>query len=129
MPVDTVNEIVPQLIRRGYVTKADLGVKYAEDAIARRCGINSGVLIAEVTPNSPAHKAGLRTARVDRRYVWRLVQYDIIQAVDGEPVPNNDALYRILEDKKVGDKVKLKLVRNGEEKPEDVVVTLSEVRG
>lgn len=125
VPIDTVNAVVPQLIRHGFYTKPGLGITPAPDHIARRFGLKQGVLIAEIPEHSAAARAGLRAARLDDRY--RLVRYDIITAIDGEPVPNNDALIRILEDKKVGDRVTLTLNRNGQR--EEVQVTLQEIRG
>jgi S1-C subfamily serine protease len=125
VPIDTVNDVVPQLIKKGDYTKPGFAFTPAPDHIARRFGIDQGVLIAEVPEGGAAARAGFRAAKLDRRY--RLVRYDVIMAVDGEPVPNNDALFRLLEERKVGQKVVVTLNRNGEK--EEVPVTLQEIRG
>src|SRR5262245_66539537 len=64
VPVDTVNRIVPQLIRQGEITRPGLGVRIGDDRMSRRLGL-SGVLIIEVEKGSAADKMGLRGLRED----------------------------------------------------------------
>ncbi len=59
VPVDTVNRVVPQLIRHGRIIRPGLGVRIADDATARRFGLQ-GVLIIQVEKGSAAETAGLR---------------------------------------------------------------------
>lgn len=125
IPVDTVNEIVPQLMRDGFVTKPGLGIVPANDSIARRFGFEAGVLVAEVPEDSSAAKAGLKSAVLDRRY--RLVHYDVILAIDGKATPDTDSLFRVLEDRRPGERVKVTVNRNGAK--ENVELTLQEIRG
>ncbi len=58
IPVDEINEIVPQLIRHGKVVRPRLGVQLADNQLAEQLGIEEGVLIVKVTPQSPAARAG-----------------------------------------------------------------------
>src|SRR6185436_6079626 len=58
VPVDTVNAIVPQLLRHGKVLRPGLGISIANDYQAQRIGID-GVIIYQVSPNGAAATAGL----------------------------------------------------------------------
>ena len=67
-----------------------------------------GVTIREVSPRSPAAKAGLKVA-------------DVIIAVDGEPINDPFDLTYLVRQKKAGDKAILKFLRDGQ--PSEVEVT------
>jgi S1-C subfamily serine protease len=112
VPVDVVNRMVPQLIRYGKVEKPVLGVTIADDHVVRRFGAE-GVLIAAVMPGGAADKAGLRPTRRDVR--GRIVLGDVIVAIDNEKVGESKDLFRILDSRKIGDTVRLRVRRsNGE---------------
>lgn len=110
IPVDTVNRIVPELIRYGKVTRPGIGVQIAEDQIAERLGVN-GVLVVEVVPGSGAAKAGLRPTR--REVSGRVRLGDVITAIDGKKVLSPNELFLTLENYKVGDAVNVSLLRDG----------------
>ncbi|OAI53602.1 hypothetical protein AYO44_04160 [Planctomycetaceae bacterium SCGC AG-212-F19] len=113
IPVDTVNEVVPELIRRGKVERPGLGVRIASPALARRVGVKTGVLIMETVPGSPAAHAGLQGTGLDGdRRVQRLG--DVIIAVDGKPVATADDLFEKLSGHKIGDTVALTVMRDGQ---------------
>ncbi len=59
IPVDTVNRVVPELIRTGRQARPALGIVTLREKDTRALGHEKGVMIAEVRPNSPAAKAGL----------------------------------------------------------------------
>jgi S1-C subfamily serine protease len=118
VPVDTVNGIVPQLIAHGRVVRPGLGIVPANDALAERLGLE-GVLVLEVTEDSGAAAAGIRPTRRDG--FGRLLLGDVIVAIDGQPVRNNDDLTSLLERRKVGDRVTVGLQR-GRERAEVSVV-------
>lgn len=120
IPVDTVNEVVPALIRNERVSRPALGVALASDQLARQLKVRTGLLILDVTPGGPAEQAGLRPTRRDEDGDIRLG--DVIQAVDGQPVATRDELIHALMKKKVGDAVELTVLRQGEKV--DVDVTL-----
>jgi S1-C subfamily serine protease len=63
IPVDAVQFIVDTLIRDGQVIRPMLGISLLGSKQARTLGINSGVLVLEVPPDSPADKAGLKGTR------------------------------------------------------------------
>jgi S1-C subfamily serine protease len=110
IPVDTVNRIVPELIRSGKVTRPGLGIQIAEEQIAQRLGV-TGILIVDVARGSAAAKAGIQPTRRDAE--GRLRLGDIITAVDGKKVESANDLYLLLEKYKIGDAVNVSLLRNG----------------
>ncbi|HEX9263366.1 MAG TPA: trypsin-like peptidase domain-containing protein [Candidatus Binatia bacterium] len=110
IPVDTVNRIVPELIRSGKVTRPGLGIQIAEEQIAQRLGV-TGILIVDVTRGGAAAKAGIQPTRRDAE--GRLRLGDIITAVDGKKVESANDLYLLLEKYKIGDAVTVSLLRNG----------------
>jgi S1-C subfamily serine protease len=122
IPVDTVNRVVPQLIRTGKVSRPGLGVMVAPDQIVKQLRVK-GALIMEVQPDSPAAKAGLRPTRRDESR--RIQLGDIIVGIDDKPVQSRKDLTDVLDKHKVGDTVKLKVLRDGQE--EEVPVTLEEL--
>jgi S1-C subfamily serine protease len=111
VPVDTVNGIVPQLIAHGRVVRPGLGIVPANDALAERLGVE-GVLVVEVSEDGGAAAAGIRATRRDA--FGRLVLGDVIVSIDGQPVRSNDDLVGLLEQRKVGDRVKVELLRGRE---------------
>lgn len=110
IPVDTVNRIVPELIRSGKVTRPGMGIQIAEDQIAERLGV-TGVLVVEVTQGSAAAKAGLRPTR--REASGRVRLGDVITAVDGKKVESSNELFLLLEKYKIGDSINVSLLREG----------------
>lgn len=123
IPVDTVKEIVPQLIKYGKVIRPALGMTFLEDFYAVRLGLLDGVMIKLVDPKGPAAKADLQGIT---RNIWG--QYsdgDIIVAIDEASIKNNDDLFSIIEKHKIGDKVKIKYLRNNKEMI--AIVTLAQM--
>jgi S1-C subfamily serine protease len=110
IPVDTVNRIVPELIRYGKVIRPGIGVQIAEEQIARQLGVK-GVLVVDVIAGSGAAKAGIRPTR--REPSGRVRLGDVIVAIDGKNVGSPNELYLALEKYKVGDVVTLSLLRDG----------------
>ena len=108
VPVDTVNRVVPDLIRHGRVIRPGLGIEPLSDRITRILGLE-GVLIRRVLKDSPAAKAGLRATVADRG--GRPVLGDLIVAIDGKPVRNVDELLRVLDKHKIDDTVVVKTRR------------------
>lgn len=110
VPVDTVNRVVPQLIRHGRVTRPGLGVHVADRRTARRFGAR-GVLIIRVQKGSAAEAAGLRGTR--RGEGGRLLLGDVIVGVGGKPVASLDELSDALDEHKVGEVVEVRFMRDG----------------
>ena len=115
IPVDTVNRVVPQLIRTGKVERPSLGVTFFGDRISQQItnqlGVE-GVVILAVPPNSDAEKAGLRgTQRTSR---GQITPGDIIQKLNDRPVRSSQDIYLALEKLHPGDTVTLTIWRDGQ---------------
>ena len=113
IPVDTVNRLVPELIRSGKITRPGLGVQLDEqinEQVSQRLGVK-GVLVVDVVRGGAAAKAGIQPTRRDAE--GRLRLGDIITAVDGKKVETPNDLFLMLEKYKVGDAVNLTLLRDG----------------
>ncbi len=122
VPVNTVRNVIPQLIKHGRVIRPGLGIEMLPGNVLRRYGIR-GVAVARVYPGSNADKAGLRGLQRD---MWGTVTLgDIIIAIQGEPVANSDELAYQLEKHNIGDIVALTILRGGKET--GVEVTLQRV--
>src|SRR5207247_10503821 len=110
VPVDTVNRIVPELIRYGKITRPGIGVQAAEDQIAQQIGVK-GVLVVYVVAGSAAAKAGIRPTK--REASGRVSLGDVMVAVDGVKVGSPNDLFLALEKYKIGDTVNFSLLRDG----------------
>lgn len=120
IPVDQINQIVPQLIQHGRIVRPQLGIQVAEAQLAQQLGINDGVLILKVMPGSKAAQAGLRGTRRDES--GQLHLGDVIVSLDGKPISQVQDLNAALDTHKSGDKVTLTIIRD--EQRQDVQVTL-----
>ena len=109
VPVDTVNRIVPQLVRYGKAARAGLGAMIVPPHIQRRLGIR-GAIVVTVQEGGPADRAGIRPMTNDRVNT-RLG--DVILAVDGEAVRSKPDLDHRLGEHDAGDTVKLTILRDG----------------
>ncbi|HWN80867.1 MAG TPA: trypsin-like peptidase domain-containing protein, partial [Candidatus Udaeobacter sp.] len=109
IPVDTVNWVVPDLIAHGKLVRPALGVQVASNPVAQSLGVE-GVLVLEVIQGSGAEEAGIHPTR--RANSGRVMLGDVIVAVDGEPVQTSGDLALVLEKRKVGDKVKVTVIRD-----------------
>jgi S1-C subfamily serine protease len=122
VPVDTVNRIVPELIKYGKLIRPGLGVSLVPDAMAKRWGIK-GLIIGKVSRGSGAERAGLKGAR--ETAAGRVELGDIITAVDGKPIETLDELMDVMERHKVNDQVAVDILRGSHH--ERVSVTLQAI--
>jgi len=113
MPSNTVVSVYNQLIGPEHkVLRGSIGVQFnavPNPAVARVYGVSSGVTIADVTPNGPAEKAGLKTG-------------DTIVSVNGHPVKNGDELVADISALKPGTTAKIGYMRNGKESNAEVTI-------
>ena len=103
IPSNMVKFVVTSLINHGKVVRGYLGVMIStiDSGKAKLYGIDYGVLVNKVEPNSAAAKAGIKPG-------------DIIVAVDGEKVTNAGELRNKIAFKGAGAKVTLRIYRNGQ---------------
>jgi S1-C subfamily serine protease len=119
VPVDTVERTVPQLIKHGKVVRPGLGIQF-DPSVQARAGV-TGVLVLGVMPDSPAARAGIQPTRRNPRS-GDIVLGDIIVAIDGRKVENQNDLFKALDDKGVGDTVKVTVKRGDESKELSVIL-------
>ncbi|WP_420844629.1 S1C family serine protease [Legionella cardiaca] len=111
VPADDIARIVPQIIKNGRVMLSGIGIQVVEPHIARRLGIEKGLLVADVLPHTPAAQAKLHGTVRDS---WGRIHIgDVITAINGHPVKNYDNFYNILVDIKVGETINLSVLRQG----------------
>jgi S1-C subfamily serine protease len=132
IPVNTAKKLLPELIARGRASHPWLGISGMEITpdLARVLTLpaKEGVMIARVTPGSPAERAGLRGGqrRVRVRNAIFAVGGDIILALDGQKVTTVEDLTGFLDEKKkAGDDIRLEILRDG--KPVTVTARLAEL--
>jgi len=111
IPVNTVKEVVPQLISYGRILRPIIGVELASDSWIRRYRIE-GLPVVQVYPGLPAHKAGITGAYRGSR--GEIVLGDIITGIDGKPIRGNDDYLDMLEKKQPGDTIRI-TTRRGEQ--------------
>jgi S1-C subfamily serine protease len=117
IPINTVKDVVGQLIEHGAVEHAFLGIegKTLTPSIARlfHLPVSSGVIVATVRKGSGADGAGLKAADKEVTVVgesWP-AGGDVIVKVDGEPVPTVERLVDVIASKRPGDKIEIEVVR------------------
>jgi S1-C subfamily serine protease len=123
IPVDTVNEVIPELIRHGRIARPGLGIKLVDSQVARQLGIRQGSLILDVFPKGAAAQAGLRPTR--RNENGQIDLGDIIVAIDGQAIKDGRDLTQQMGQHKVGDQIKVTVLRDGERV--EIPVTLQEI--
>jgi S1-C subfamily serine protease len=121
VPVDTVNRIVPQIIRFGKPIRPGIGVRIAD---GKRVG-RDGVLVVSVERGGTAARAGLRGTRVTRRGRLRELG-DLIVALDGNKITSTDDLLKLIDDYEVGTEVRLSVIRGKVRR--EVLLTLEELK-
>jgi S1-C subfamily serine protease len=94
-------------------------------AQAMDLGNREGVLVVEVSPNSPAEKAGLKGSErpVDLGGEQMMIGGDVITAVDGKAITAVEELVAAVRAKQAGDTLELTIIRDGQE--QTVTATLA----
>jgi len=109
VPVDTINRIVPQLLKDGKITRPGLGINPLSDQIAAQHHID-GVVVLQVSPGGAADRAGI----VGARSVGGGTQLgDVIVNIDGADIHRLTDLFKALDAHKVGDQLDVTVDNNG----------------
>jgi len=104
IPINMAKQILNDLIKQGKVVRPWLGIS-VQDLTPEmmehfKVKEKEGVLIGQVYPATGAEKAGLASG-------------DIIKSVDDKAIKNVNELVKEIQKKKVGQKVKLNIIRDG----------------
>jgi S1-C subfamily serine protease len=122
VPINTVKDVVSQLLEHGKVEHAYIGIELAtittELASNVRLPVDHGVLIQRVRPGSPAAQAGLRggTTQVVVDGESYLVGGDVITRADGQPIESAEELRSLVTSKQPGEEIALEVHRQNETK-------------
>ena len=118
IPTKLARDVMDSLIKDGKVTRGYLGVLIQDvtPALAKEFKLknNSGALIGDVTPKSPAEKAGLKEG-------------DVILEFDGKKVTDSRHLKLEVARTRPGETVPLKILRDGASK--NLQITVKELPG
>lgn len=111
IPAGVVVNVADELLDEGHVEHAFLGIalRALTPQLAEQYGIDTeaGVLVIDVVPGGPADEAGVRAG-------------DVITGINGETVAEPGDLAAELRASEPGDRVELRLLRNGEEETFEV---------
>jgi serine protease Do len=108
LPSNTAKNVIQQLREHGHVTRGWLGVaiQTITPTIAKSLGMDpdqpAGALVASVTPNSPAAKAGIKPG-------------DVILSAEGQPIKTVHDLPRLVANTSIGKKIDLQVRRGGKD--------------
>jgi serine protease Do len=108
VPSNTGKSVIAQLKEKGHVTRGWLGVAIQgiTPSMAKSLGLNpddpTGAIVASVTPNSPAAKAGLKPG-------------DVILSASGHPIKTVHDLPRLVAAMPPGQKIDMTIRRSGKE--------------
>ncbi len=112
IPINDAKPIIEQLRASGSIPRPMLGVgirSIITAAEAQMYNIPEGVLLADVTENGPAAKAGIRAQ-------------DILTELDGKKATSMAALREIMSSHKIGDTIKVTYWREGKTTTVDVTL-------
>jgi len=122
MPINRAKSMLEEYRSTGQISRPVLGVTETypvsgDLADALELPPSGGLLIQNVDEGSPAARAGIKgPTRAVRVGIFGQVRIgiggDLITAIDGKEVETTDALTRVVEQKKPGDKIELTLYRD-----------------
>lgn len=132
IPINAAKAAINDLVQYGRVRRPSLGIRSLpiDPELAQQIGLPAdyGVLIVSMLPDGAAAKAGLRGGS-QRAYLGNtpiLLGGDLIIAIDGQPIADQQDLAHVMNNHKTGDIVTVTIFR-GKQKM-DVKVTLQEAR-
>jgi serine protease Do len=109
IPIDMAARLADKLIKNGKIERAVMGVSLEQSAmtpsLARQLGLDpktKGVLVTEVTPDTPAARAGLKVG-------------DVITRFDGKTVHNRRELQYLVMTSDIGQGYPITVLRDGSE--------------
>jgi len=104
IPINTIKDIVTQLLDTGKVSRPYLGIYYQglDDQLAQYLDLpdSKGVIIRSVEKDSAADKAGLKVG-------------DVVREINRQKINETDDLQKIMGKLKVGDEANFLIIRDG----------------
>jgi S1-C subfamily serine protease len=125
VPVDTVNRVVPNLIRNGELVRPGLGIFLGSSEFSEQAGID-GAIVLKVLAGSAAERAGLRGVEMEGE---RPILGDVNTAIDERAVSGREDVLDVLAGYRVGDEVRVHVLRGPDlSRGDDVSVRLQTLR-
>jgi S1-C subfamily serine protease len=132
IPINTAKAVINDLLTLGRVRRPALGVRTIpiDPELAEQLGLAAdyGLLIVQAVPGGAADTAGLHGGS-ERAFLGNIpitVGGDLIVAIDGQKVEDQQQLAQIMNNHRAGDTVRITIYRG--KKKMDVSVTLGEAR-
>jgi len=132
VPINTAKAVLSDLMTLGRVRRPALGVRTIEitPELADEIGlpVDYGLLIIQVAPGGAADQAGLRAGN-ERVYLGNtpiMLGGDLIVAIDGQKVQDEEDLAQMMNNHRAGETIKISIYRG--KKRMDVNVALAEAR-
>jgi S1-C subfamily serine protease len=128
IPIDTVRAEIRQLETKGEVEHAYLGIEGGpitpEIAKALNLPVEEGVIVQSVVKDGPADKAGIEGGNTSATINGVEVRLggDIITEMGGRKISNMEDLIETIQSSQPGDELKLKILRDGQEKTATVTL-------
>ncbi|HET8888426.1 MAG TPA: trypsin-like peptidase domain-containing protein [Candidatus Angelobacter sp.] len=133
IPINTAKAVLDDLVHLGRVRRPEMGVRTIPigPELADQMGLahDSGLLVVEVVPGSAAERAGLRGG-TERAYLGNapiMIGGDLLVAIDGQPVEDQQDLSHVMQNHRSGDTVTVTVYRG--KKRMDFKLVLGESRG
>ena len=133
IPINTAKAVLDDLVHLGRVRRPELGVRTIPigPELADEMGLaaDSGLLVVQVVPGSAAERAGIR-AGTERAYLRNIpitLGGDLIIAVDGQAIEEQQDLSHVMQNHRSGDSVTVTVYRG--KRRMDIKVVLGEARG
>jgi S1-C subfamily serine protease len=133
IPINTAKAVLDDLVHLGRVRRPEMGVRTIPigPELADQMGLpaDSGLLIVEVVSGSAADRAGLRGG-TERAYLGNapiMIGGDLLVAIDGQPVEDQQDLSHVMQNHRSGDTVTVTVYRG--KKRMDFKLVLGEARG
>lgn len=113
IPINSTIDVYKELISKGKISRPFIGITGIDldEATAKKNNLVEGIYVKSIENFSAAEKAGVKVG-------------DVIIEADGSSVKNMDELNTIKNKHSVGDKLKIKVNRDGKEK--ELTLTLQE---
>jgi serine protease Do len=113
IPSNMARKVIDEISKHGAIERGWMGVlvQSVTDDIATGMHLpaSSGALVADVTPDGPAQKAGLQVG-------------DVIVSFDGKPIADSRVLPRVVADTPIGRTATVDYIRNGEKQNARVLI-------
>jgi len=133
IPINTAKAVLDDLVHLGRVRRPEMGVRTIPIGpdLADQMGLaaGAGLLIVEVVTGSAAERAGLRGG-TERAYLGNapiMIGGDLLVAIDGQPVEDQQDLSHVMQNHHSGDTVTVTVYRG--KKRMDFKLVLGEARG